>query len=345
MRRRSTQLVIGFAIGCLALASTAQAEEAGLSELKQINLQIGYPPGGGYDTYGRLLARHMGQHLPGNPTFVVSNVPGAGSIILANNLYNRAPRDGSVIGIVTGDAALNPLFGHPEAHYDALNFSWIGSMSEETSTCFAWHSAPVQSIQDVFHRPFIVGTSSSTGTTYSYPTSSNYLLGTQFKIISGYDGTNGAMLAVERGELEGMCGTAWNSIKSGRPQWLSEHLIRIILQEATHPNPDLAGVPTVMDLAKTEQQKQALRLIYGWQIMGRPVVAPPGVPADRIAVLRAAFDATLRDSTFLAEAEKAKLDIRPVGAAEVMAFLTEVYRTPKPVVEEAAIALGRHKEK
>lgn len=347
MRGCVPELLLALGIGFFALApaSGVQAEEPGLSELKQINLQIGYPPGGGYDAYGRLLARHMGKYLPSNPTFVVSNVPGAGSIILANNLYNRAPRDGSVIGIVTGDAALNPLFGHPEAHYDALKFSWIGSMSEETSTCFAWHSSPVRSIQDVFHRPFIVGTSSSTGTTYSYPTSSNYLLGTQFKIISGYDGTNGAMLAVERGELEGMCGTAWNSIKSGRPQWLGEHLIRIILQEATHPNPDLAGVPTVMDLAKTEQQKQALQLIYGWQIMGRPLVAPPGVPANRLSVLRAAFDATMRDPAFIADAEKAKLDIRPVGAADIMAFLTEVYQTPKPVVDEAAIALGRQKAK
>jgi tripartite-type tricarboxylate transporter receptor subunit TctC len=347
MRRCIPKLLVGLGIGSLALtlAVAAPAEESGLSGLKQINLQIGYPPGGGYDAYGRLLARHMGRHLPGNPAIVVSNVPGAGSIILANNLYNRAPRDGSVLGVVAGDAALDPLFGHPEAHYDALKFSWIGSMNEETSTCFAWHTSPVQSIEDALHRAFIVGTSSSTGTTYSYPTASNTLLGTKFKIVSGYDGTNGAMLAVERGELEGMCGTAWNSIRTARPQWLSQKLIRIILQEATRRNPDLAEVPTVMDIAKTDRQKQVLQLIYGWQIMGRPIVAPPGLPAERLAGLRTAFEETMHDPVFLADAEKMMLDIRLVGPAEMMTFLTGVYKTPKDVVEEASTALGRHKGK
>ena len=337
-KRLLTLTGVGWLAAFLACAASAE-------ELKQINLQVGYPPGGGYDAYGRLLARHIGRHLPGNPAVVVSNVPGAGSIILANNLYNRAPRDGSVIGIVAGDAALDPLFGHSEAHYDALKFSWIGSMNEETSTCFAWHSSPVQSIEDAQHREFIVGTSSSTGTTFSYPTASNALLGTKVKIVSGYDGTNGAMLAVERGELEGMCGTAWNSIRTARPQWLSQKLIRIILQEATRRNRDLADVPTVMDVAKTDRTRQVLQLIYGWQIMGRPILAPPGLAADRIAALRTAFAATLRDPEFLADAEKLRLDIKLVDSAEMTRFLTEVYKTPKDVVEEASTALGRQKGK
>src|SRR6185312_12215932 len=308
---------LGLALFALAPATGVGAEEAGLSGLKQINLQVGYPPGGGYDAYGRLLARHIGAHLPGNPAVVVSNVPGAGSMILANNLYNRAPRDGSVLGVIAGDAALDPLFGQAEAQYDALKFSWIGSMNEETSTCFAWHTSPVQSIEDVLHREFVVGTSSSSGTTYKYPTASNRLLGTKFKIVSGYDGTNGAMLAVERGELEGMCGTAWNSIRTARPQWLSQKLIRIILQEAVRRNPDLPDVPTVMDIAKTDRTKQVLQVIYGWQIMGRPIVAPPGLPAERLAGLRTAFAETLHDPAFLADAEKMMLDIRLVGPAEM----------------------------
>jgi tripartite-type tricarboxylate transporter receptor subunit TctC len=330
----------------LALASCAAAGESDVAnfyEGKQIRLLIGYPPGGGYDAYGRLLARYLGSQIPGNPKVIPGNMPGAGSIVLANYLFNRAPKDGSVIGVVAGDAALNPLFRHPEAHYDSLKFSWIGSMSEETSTCFAWHTAPIRTIEDAFRHEFVIGTASSTGTTFSYPTSSNFLLGTKFKIIPGYEGTNRAMLAVERGEIEGMCGTAWNSIKSSHPGWLENKLVNIILQEATHRHPDLPDVPTVMDIATTDHQREVLEMIYGWQVMGRPVVAPPDIPPERLAALRRAFDATMRSPPLLADAEKIRLDIGPIRGEEVDAFLARVYRTPQSIVSEAATALGRRK--
>ena len=342
-RSLAALLLLGCAVASLPSAGllAAEAESGG----RQISLLVGYPPGGGYDAYGRLLARHLGRHLPGNPVIVPGNMPGAGSLILMNHLYNRAARDGSVLGVVAGDAALDPLFGHAQAQYDALKLAWIGSMNEETSTCFVWHTSPVQSIEDAMHRPVIIGTSSSTGTTYSYPTAHNRLLGTQFKIVSGYDGTNGAMLAVERGEVEGMCGTAWNSLRTARPQWLANGLIRVILQEATRRNADLPDVPTVMDIARSERQRQVLQTIYGWQVMGRPVVAPPQLPPDRLAALRTGFDATMRDPAFLADAEKTMLDIRPVAAHEIEEFLGAVYRTPPAIVEEAAAALGRQKDK
>jgi tripartite-type tricarboxylate transporter receptor subunit TctC len=327
-------------------ASAGQGAEADVSAFyagKQIRLIVGYPPGGGYDAYGRLLARHFGAHIPGNPKLVPVNMPGAGSIILANYLFNRAPRDGTVLGVVAGDTALNPLFNHPEAHYDSLKMSWVGSMNEETSTCFAWHTAPIRSIEDVFQHEFLVGTSSSTGTTFSYPTSSNYLLGTKFRIIPGYAGTNDTMLAVERGEVQGMCGTAWNSIRTERPEWLSDHLIRMILQEAVTRNPDLPDVPTVMDLAKTDQQKQVLQTIYGWQLMRRPVVGPPDIPRDRLDALRRAFDATMVDPAFLADARQTMLDVRALRADQIEAFLAGVQQTPKAIVEEAATALRRNR--
>ena len=322
------------AIGAFSLPA-AEPRVAAFFEGKQIRLIIGYPPGGGYDAYGRLLARHIGAHIPGNPKVM----PGAGSIILANYLYNRAAKDGTVLGVVAGDTALNPLFNHPGAYYDSLKMSWVGSMNEETSACFAWHTVPIQSIADVFQHEFVVGTSSSTGTTFSYPTSSNYLLGTKSKIISGYAGTADTMLAVERGEIQGMCGTAWNSIRTERPKWLSDHLIRIILQEAVARNPDLPDVPTVMDLAKTDRQKQVLETIYGWQVMGRPVVGPPEIPQDRLDVLRRAFDATMADPAFLADAEQLMLGVGPLRGEEVEAFLARVHQTPKAIVEEAATAL------
>jgi len=324
-----------------APAVAAESPVGAFYEGKQVSLLIGYPPGGGYDAYARLVARHLGRHIPCHPTVVPSNMPGAGSIILANHLYNRAAKDGTVIGMVTGDAALNPLFGLAEAHFDSLKLSWIGSVNKETSICLAWHTAPIKSIDDVFHRDFIVGTSSSTGTTFSYPTSSNALLGTKFKIVSGYEGTNGVWLAIERGEVEGVCGTPWNSIRSGRPQWIRDKLITVILQEATTRNPDLPDVPTVMDIAKTDEQKRVLELIYGWQIMGRPLVAPPGLPPDRFAALRQAFDATMQDADFRAEAVKMMLDVNPLTGAEIDAFLARVFQTPRPLIERAAAALGR----
>jgi tripartite-type tricarboxylate transporter receptor subunit TctC len=337
----SVKAIVAVICSIAVLSTGARADE--IFKGKTINLLIGYPPGGGYDTYGRLLARHLGNHIPGNPAVVPSNMPGAGSIVLANYLFNEAPKDGTAIGVVTGDAALNPLFGQVETRYDSLQMSWLGSMNQETSTCLAWHSSPVHSIRDVFSQTFTIGSSSSTGTTYSYPASSNYLFGTKFKIISGYDGTNGVMLAVERGEIQGMCGTAWNSLRSMRPQWLRNHDVTMILQEATTRNPSLPDVPSVMDLAQTKEQKEILELIYGWQIMGRPVAAPPGLSPERLAVLRQAFDATMKDPAFLKEASTMTLDINPITGQEVTSFLTGIYATPKDVVEKAARALGRSK--
>jgi len=310
---------------------------------KQISLVIGYPPGGGYDIYGRLLGRHLGKHILGHPAVVVSNMPGAGSLIFANHLYNRATRNGTVIGVVNGDAAANPLFGRSEAQYDSLKFSWIGSINQETCICLAWATAPVKTIQDAMREELIVGSATTTGITFSYPTAANFLLGTKFKIISGYGGTSKIWLAVERGELQGMCGTPWNSVRAQRPQWLQEKKINVLLQEATRSNLDLPGVPTVMDIAKNDQDRRVLELVYGWQIMGRPVVAPPGVPQDRLAALRQAFDATMKDPDFLADAGKLTLDISPLAGGEIDAFLARMYDTPKTLVDRAATALGKQK--
>jgi tripartite-type tricarboxylate transporter receptor subunit TctC len=338
------RLVVSIAFAAPWAASDGIAAEPATAPFyagKQVSLLIGYPPGGGYDAYARLFARYIGAHIPGKPSVVASNMPGAGSLILANHLYNRAAKDGTVIGMVNGEAALSPLFGQADALFDSLKLSWIGSISQETSICLVWHSAAIAGIKDVLRNTLVIGAASATGTTYNYPNSSNHLLGTKFKIVAGYEGTNAVMLAVERGEVQGMCGTPLNSLRSARPQWLEQKQAKVILQEATARHPDLSDVPTVMELAPDGETKRVLELIYGWQIMGRPIVAPPGLPAERFTALRQAFDDTMKDPDFLAAAQRSILEINPINGPAIESFLIRVYRTPKALVERAAEALGR----
>jgi tripartite-type tricarboxylate transporter receptor subunit TctC len=308
---------------------------------KEITVLIGYPPGGGYDVYARVLARHMGNHIPGQPTMVPQNMPGAGSMITANYLYNRAPKDGTAFGLFAGGMVLHPLLGDKNATFDSRKFSWLGSMNKETSLCVAWAASGFASIEDVLKRELTVGTASSTGTSFAFPTSSNNLLGTKFKLVSGYPGTAGVMLAVERGEVQGMCGMPLASLQTARPQWLEKKLINIVLQETTQRHQELPNVPTVIDLAKDEDTKKVLQLIFGWQIMGRPFTAPPGVPEDRLKALRDAFLATMKDPAFLAEADKLKLEISPIGAAEIENYISQAYATPEPLIKRAMAAQNR----
>lgn len=331
---------ICFTVG--AAPVSAQTDEvAAFYQGKQVTVVVGYPPGGGYDVYARLLARHMGRHIPGEPSMVPNNMPGAGSMIAANHLYNRAPKDGTMFGMFAGGMALAPLLGDTKALFDSRKLAWLGSMNEETSLCLSWGTSGITTIADVMAREFTIGTASSTGTSFAFPTSSNSLLGTKFKLVSGYPGSSGVMLAVERGEVQGMCGMPLATLQTVRPQWLEQKQINIILQEATRRHPDLPDVPTVMDLAKTEDTKRVVDLIYGWQIMGRPFTAPPGVPEARVAALRTAFDATMKDPVFLAEAEKQHVDISPIGAKEIEQFIARAYETPKPLVQRAMEAQGR----
>jgi tripartite-type tricarboxylate transporter receptor subunit TctC len=331
--------------GCCALSAAdvnAQSgDAAAFYQGKQVTVVVGYPPGGGYDVYARLLVRHMGRNIPGQPSMVPNNMPGAGSMIAANYLYNRAPKDGTVFGMFAGGMALAPLLGDTKALFDSRKLSWLGSMNEETSLCLAWATSGFKTIEDVLTREFTIGTASSTGTSYAFPTSSNSLLGTKFKLVSGYPGSSGVMLAVERGEVEGMCGMPLATLQTVRPQWLEKKQINILVQEATRRHPDLPDVPTVLDLAKTDDTKRVVELIYGWQIMGRPFTAPPDVPAVRLAALRAAFDATMKDPVFVAEAEKQHVDISPIGAKEIEEFIARAYETPKHLVTRAMEAQGR----
>lgn len=303
---------------------------------KTIELIVGYSAGGGYDTYARLLARHMGKHIPGNPTIVVKNLDGAGSLKAANHIYNTAAKDGTVFGTIGRGAPFDPLFGTPEAQFDAAKFTWLGSANNEVSVCVAWHTSGVKSIEELRTKELVVGGTGPSADTDQFPRIVNGVLGTKFKIVTGYPGGNDISLAMERGEVQGRCGWSWSSVMSTQKSWYDEKKIIVLVQLSGAKHPDLKNVPLIMDLAKTPEEKQILNLVFARQALGRPYMAPPGVPADRAAALRKAFMDTMVDKEFLADAEKQKQEIAPTSGEEVQKILDEAYKTDKATVKKTA---------
>lgn len=311
---------------------------------KDITLYVGYSPGGGYDTYSRTIARHLGRHIPGNPGFVVKNRPGAGSLKLANELFNTLPKDGSVIGIIGRGIPMEPLLGNKKAKFDPRKGNWLGSANNEVSVCVAWHKTPIKKFEDLFTRGMIVGGTGPGADTDSFPKVLNNILGTKLKLITGYPGGNEILLAMERGEVEGRCGYSWSSAKSRKGAWLREKKMIVLLQMSMQKHPEMPDVPLVIDYAKTENDRKAMELIYARQIMGRPFLIPPGVPADRVKALRTAFDATMKDPAFQADAKKQKLELAPISGAEVNKILDKLYASSPAVVALAKEAVSSVKK-
>jgi len=303
---------------------------------KNVDLYIGYSVGGGYDVYARMVARHIGKHIPGNPTIVPKNMEGAGSLRLVNWLYNVAPKDGSAFAIIGRGTAFNPILGIPGAQFEGPKFTWIGSANDEVSVCATWHTSGVTKFDELMAKEIAVGGTGASDDTVQFPRVLNGVLGTKMKIVSGYPGGNDAVLAMERGEVHGRCGWSWSSVMATHKNWLDEKKINILLQLALEKHPDLPNVPLVTDLAKTDEQKQILRLIFARQVMGRPFVAPPGIPQDRAEALRKAFMDTMKDKEFLAEAEKAGLEITPVPGEQIQKLVQDVYNTPPEIAKKAA---------
>ena len=322
----------------LAIALVLWASGAWAQKAKPVELYVGYSVGGGYDVYARLLARHLGRHLPGNPVVVPKNMEGAGSLRLANWLYKAAPKDGTAIGTIGRGIAFDPLLGGQGAQFDATQFGWIGSANDEVSVCMSWGRKTVTRFEDVFQRELIVGGTGATADTDLFPKILNNVLGTKFKVITGYPGGNDVTLAMQRGEVDGRCGWSWSSIKTNHPHWVKDGTINLLVQLSLEKHPDLPQVPLIMDFIKTEEQRAILRVAFARQVMGRPFLAPPGVPAERLAALRRAFDATMADKAFLAEAEKLKLEITPVTGEAVQGLVAEVYRMPPEVLKKVAAA-------
>ena len=308
---------------------------------KSINLYIGSSAGGGYDTYARVLARHFGKYIPGNPTIVPQNMPGAGSNKLSGFIYTVAPKDGTAIGAIFPGAVLAPLLADAALQHDPSKLLYIGSANSDVYTCVARTDAPVKTFQDLFAREVIVGATNDGGTTRDMPSLSNNVLGTKFRIVSGYAGTKEITLALERKEVDGLCGFGWTSINASYPHWLTQGVVRILVQENAKGHPDLnrMGVPLTVNFARTEEDRQVMELVYSQAIFGRPFVLPPGVPQDRVAVLRKAFMAAFADKELLAEAKKIKLDVDALSGEEVQSLVTKAFSLPPRISERAKQSL------
>jgi tripartite-type tricarboxylate transporter receptor subunit TctC len=306
---------------------------------KTVELYIGYSVGGGYDLYARLLARHLGKHIPGNPTIVPKNMEGAASLRLANWLAKAAPRDGTAIGTVGRGIPFDPLLGFPGAQFKGTDFSWIGSANNEVSICVSWDASKITKIQDLLTKEMVIGGTGASDDTVQFPRILNAVLGTKFKIVSGYPGGNDVILAMERGEVEGRCGWSWSTVLATHADWVKQKKIHVLVQLALNKHPDLPDVPLITELAQSKEQEQMLKLVFARQSVGRPYFAPPGIPKDRLAALRQAFMDTMTDKDFLADAERSKLEIVPVDGDQVEQLVHEVYETPETVVKKAAAIL------
>ncbi|HTE94406.1 MAG TPA: hypothetical protein VK678_12960, partial [Bradyrhizobium sp.] len=341
LSRGRHQLIFPSALATLLLAATpspikAQSSVESFYKDKRVRMLVGYGAGTGNDLYLRLLARHIGKHIPGNPTVLPKNFEGAGSLRLANWLYNVGSKEGTAFGIIGRGTGFDPLLGNNAAKFDATKFTWIGSANNEVSICVAWNASGITKFDDLLTKELIVGGTSTSADTDQFPRIINGLLGTKMKIVTGYPGGNEVGLAMERGEVQGRCGWSWSSVKSTHQKWIDDKKFTILVQLALDKHPDLPDVPLVVDLAKNDEQRTILRLIFARQVMGRPFLGPPNIPPDRVAALRDAFMATMKDKDFLADTDKAQMEVNPVPGDRVQALVKEIYSTPPEIAQKAA---------
>jgi tripartite-type tricarboxylate transporter receptor subunit TctC len=317
----------------LALAQDTKSLQNLFYRGTTVTLVVSSSSGGGYDIMGRTLARHLGKHLPGNPRVIVTNMPGAGGIVAMNYLYRAAPKDGTFIGGVQNNLPFEPLLGTKEAMYDATKFNWLGSPSIEVGLIAVWKNVPVNSVNDLKSREISVGSSGANSTPSFYARLLNETLKTKMKIVVGYPGQNEVYLAMERGEVDGFPSLFYNTLNATRPKWKEEKNIKLILQYGVEKEPELPDVPSALDLVTNPDDKQLLQVGLAQVTMGRPYLMPPGVPEDRVALMRKAFEDTLKDPAFIAEAGRLSLGVRNSRTGpQLQAMLEEAYKTPPNIV-------------
>jgi tripartite-type tricarboxylate transporter receptor subunit TctC len=335
--------VLKVAAASAMLVLTAQAASAqGVESFykgKQIDMVIGYSPGGGYDAYARLVARHMGAHVPGTPNIVARNMPGGGSRVAAAFVSKIAPKDGSVLATADQSLSLAQAIGDKGIQFDTTKFLYIGNPSQENNTTVTWATSGVKTIEDAMKQEVPMGATGGS-TSSQYPRAMNALLGTKFKIILGYPGGNDINLAMEKGEVAGRGSNSWASWKSTRPDWLANKKINILVQIGLTKAPDLPDVPLLMDLAKNDSDRAVLKLLSAPSAIGRPIFTTPGVPEDRVKALRAAFDKMVKDPAFIDEAKKSNLEVDPLSGEELQKIVNDIIATPKETAERLASIIG-----
>ena len=321
------------------LKTTARAQSsADFYKGKAIQLMVGFGTGGEDDLWARTISRHLGSHIPGNPTVVVQHMPGSGGLLVANRLYNTAPKDGTAVGMINRGIPFEPLLGGQGTQFDALKFTYVGSPGRDTTVCAARKDAQVQTLQDLSSKELTVGGTGSGADTAIYPQFLSALLGMKFKLVQGYKGSGEIQIAMERKEVEGIC-LAYDSLLRGN--LARQGQINVLLQAALEPDPRLQDVPLGVQAARTPEDKRALELFFARVEMGRPFVLPPGVPDERIAALRSGFEAMLKDKAFLEEAGKLRLRVAPISGEQMTATLAKAYQTPVAIVQRTRKALGR----
>jgi tripartite-type tricarboxylate transporter receptor subunit TctC len=343
MRSRTSFAIAGAVAAAVALGSlpAAAQQDANLFRGKEISISIGFGPGGGYDTYGRMFARYYGKFVPGNPNVVPKNAPGAGGLRLANQIYNVSPKDGSELGLFAASTALEPLFGNKDAKFETTKFTWIGNLDSDVSSCGTWKQSGIKTWQDLKTRETTFGATGPAAITSIHPRVIGALLGLKTKVILGYHGTRDVNLAMQKGEVDGTCGLYMSSIHSQYQHDVDDGDLTIWLTLGKQRTKDFPNVPSIFELLKNPDDIKLADLIFGSDAIGRPIAAPPGMSPERTKVMRDAFNAMVKDKTFVAEANKIGLSIEPMTGEEVQKLFETFYATPKPVVARAMTAMGR----
>lgn len=324
-------------LGAAAPAS-AQDDVAAFYKGRQLRMNVGSAVGGGYDLFARIVARHIVHYIPGHPSIIVQNQPSAGGVVMANQLYGQGPKDGTVIGVPINGLPTAPLL-QSGTQFDATKLLWIGSTNREAYVAFVWHTAPVESITELTRKEVVVGATTPGTTMVDFPLLVNGVLGLKFKIVRGYQGTPQINLAIERGEVQGMGGLGWASVKAQTPHWISEKRIKVLAQYGLRRYAELPDVPTMFELAKSDADRQAMTMLFARTEYGRPYFLPPDVPPARVDALRRAFDATMKDPAFVAEAGKLQFEVDPLTGEQVQALVGQLANTPREVVARVRAAL------
>lgn len=337
----ATRLCTSLAVGAIAVGLAGAVSAQTPDEFyrgKNLNLVIGYSAGGGYDIYARLLARHMGKYIPGRPNIIPQNMPGAGSLKSFEYLLNVAPKDGLTFGTFGRSLPLSPIL--EGAKYDATRFEWLGSITADTSTCVAWAATGIKSLDDLKTRQITTGGLAKGSDPDIFSSVVKNALGLNLKLVTGYPGTKDLVIALERREIDGICGYTWSTIKSSHQTWLQNKSLVFLAQMGLEKDDDLPNVPLLSEFAKSDSQREALKLIMLSQSIARPFVMPPGTAKDRASAMRTAFMATMKDKDFLEEAKSSRLEVRPYSGEQVAEILRKAYASPKSVVDEARRAIG-----